>query len=288
MSGAPPEFRTRPPSAGGLLTTRPCIRIESRSNPTLARVRKLLEDPGAYRKIGQVWLEGEHLLRAAVDRGLALQEVLLASSIEHDSRFRPLLDAAKRVLVVDDPLWRGLGSLPSPVSIAALVATPESPPIAHGQSAVVLDRIQDAGNLGSILRSAAAFGVAQVLALKGCASVWSPKVMRAGMGSHFSLRLIEGVVEGDLEQLRLPLLATNPYAERELAEIALPHPCAWVFGHEGGGISSTLQPRCALRIRIPQPGGGESLNVASAAAVCLYESMRQRLIPGPHAGTHRA
>jgi len=258
------------------LTARQHIRIESRSNPALARVRKLLDDPGAYRRVGQVWLEGEQLLQSAVDRGLPLGEVLIARSDEHNARFAPLLDAAKRVLVVDDPLWSGLGSLPSPVSIAALVDVPVSPAIAPEQRTVVLDRIQDAGNLGSILRSAAGFGVAQVLALKGCAAIWSPKVMRAGMGSHFSLRLIEGVVEGDLAQLKIALLATGPRAGHDLFEVALPDPCAWVFGHEGQGISSTLEPRCALRVRIPQPGGGESLNVASAAAVCLYESMRQR------------
>lgn len=263
------------------------VRIESRSNPALARVRRLLDDPGAYRKLGQIWLEGEHLLQAAVDRGYALQEVLIASSSEHDSRFGPLLAAATKVLVVDDPLWRGLGSLPSAVPIAALAAAPESRPIETGQGAVVLDRIQDAGNLGSILRSAAAFGVAQVLALKGCASVWSPKVLRAGMGSHFSLRLIEAVEEGDLEQLRLPLLAALPHAEPELAQVVLPHPCAWVFGNEGQGISPALLQRCAQRIRIPQPGGGESLNVASAAAVCLYESMRQRRAAESLAGLRR-
>jgi RNA methyltransferase, TrmH family len=269
------------------LTTPQHIRIESRSNPALARVRKLLDDPGAYRRIGQVWLEGEHLLQSAIDRGLALGEVLIARSDEHDARFASLLDAAKRVLVVDDPLWRGLGSLPSPVSIAALLDLPASPAIAPGQRTVVLDRIQDAGNLGSILRSAAGFGVAQVLALKGCAATWSPKVMRAGMGAHFSLRLLEGVVESDLAQLKVALLATGPRAEHDLFEIALPDPCAWVFGHEGQGISPTLESRCALRVRIPQPGGGESLNAASAAAVCLYESMRQRHALDPRAGPTR-
>lgn len=258
------------------MTARLHVRIESRQNPTLMRVRKLLGDPGAYRKAGQIWLEGEHLLQAAVDHGHPLQEVLIARCAEHEPRFRNLLDAAAKVLVIDDPLWHGLGSLPSPVSIAALAAIPEPAPIAPGQDTVVLDRIQDAGNLGSILRSAAAFGVTQVLALKGCAAAWSPKVLRAGMGAHFSLRLIEGLDEAGLDALELPLLATTPYAEDELAQGALPSPCAWVFGHEGQGVSSTLQPRCARTIRIPQPGGGESLNVAAAAAVCLYESMRQR------------
>jgi RNA methyltransferase, TrmH family len=263
------------------------VRVESRANPTLTLVRRLLDDPGAYRKLGRVWLEGEHLVRAALERGYPLREVLVARSSEDDARFAALRAAATRVLVVDDALWRGLGSLPSAVPIAALAAAPEPQSIAPGQGAVVLDRIQDAGNLGSILRSAAAFGVAQVLALKGCASAWSPKVLRAGMGAHFALRLIESVDESDLEQLRLPLLATLPQAQHELAQLVLPQPCAWVFGHEGQGIAPTLLARCAERIRIPQPGGEESLNVAAAAAVCLYESLRQRRAPKPRSGPRR-
>lgn len=269
------------------MTARPHVRIESRGNPTLMRVRRLLDDPGAYRKIGRVWLEGEHLLQAAVERGYPLHEVLVASSYARDARFAALQAAATKVLVVDDALWPALGSLPSPVPIAALAAAPEAAPLDPGQGAVVLDRIQDAGNLGSILRSAAAFGVAQVLALKGCASVWSPKVLRAGMGAHFALRLIEGVEEGDLAQLRVPLLATVAHGARELAQVVLPHPCAWVFGHEGQGIAPTLLARCAQRIRIPQPGGEDSLNVAAAAAVCLYESMRQHSTPQSPAGSRR-
>jgi len=143
-------------------------------------------------------------------------------------------------------------------------------------ASVVLDRLQDPGNVGSVLRSAAAFGVAQVLALKGTAALWSPKVLRAGMGAHFALRLLEGMEEGALATLQVPLLATSPHAGQALPSAPLPRPCAWVMGHEGQGVSATLLARCALQLRIPQPGGEESLNVAAAAAVCLYESSRRR------------
>jgi RNA methyltransferase, TrmH family len=139
---------------------------------------------------------------------------------------------------------------------------------------VVLDRLQDAGNVGSILRSAAAFGVTQVLALKGTAALWSPKVLRAGMGAHFALRLVEGLAVADLEALRLPLVATSSHAQQALPDVALPRPCAWVLGHEGQGVDAELLARCALTVRIPQPGGEESLNVAAAAAICLYQSAR--------------
>jgi len=147
-----------------------------------------------------------------------------------------------------------------------------------GVPSVVLDRLQDPGNVGSVLRSAAAFGVPQVLALKGTVALWSPKVLRAGMGAHFGLQLAEGLEEHSLAALQLPLVATSSHAGLDLPRATLPWPCAWVLGHEGQGVAAGLLTRCALQVRIPQPGGEESLNVASAAAVCLYESARQRTV----------
>jgi TrmH family RNA methyltransferase len=141
---------------------------------------------------------------------------------------------------------------------------------------VILDRLQDAGNVGSILRSAAAFGVTQVLALRGTAALWSPKVLRAAMGAHFALQLHEAMAEQDLWPLRLPWVATSSHATAVLHEAKLPRPCAWVFGHEGQGVSAELAARCTLTLRIAQPGGEESLNVAAAAAICLHEGMLQR------------
>jgi RNA methyltransferase, TrmH family len=143
-------------------------------------------------------------------------------------------------------------------------------------ASVVLDRLQDAGNVGNILRSASAFGFGQVIALKGTVALWSPKVLRAGMGAHFGLRLIELATDDALAALSVPMLATSSHASRAIHEVPLPWPCAWVMGHEGQGVSATLLRRCAESLRIPQPGGEESLNVAAAAAVCLYESARQR------------
>ena len=126
--------------------------------------------------------------------------------------------------------------------------------------------------------SAAAMGFRQVLALKGTAALWSPKVLRAGMGAHFGLRLIEGLGPEDLSGLSVPLVATSSYADAQLHQVQLPRPCAWVMGHEGQGVQPGLMARCLLTVGIPQPGGEESLNVGSAAAICLYESARQRLL----------
>jgi RNA methyltransferase, TrmH family len=255
----------------------PHTRIVSRDNALLARVRRLNAAPDAYRKLGQVWLEGEHLVQAALQRGWPLQELLIAASHEHDAALQPLLARAARVRVVDDALWSGIGSLSSKAPLAALVAWPGEVAVQAKVRSVVLDRVQDAGNLGSVLRSAAAFGITQVIALKGCAALWSPKVVRAGMGAHFGLHLVESAEEPALDALGVPLLATVARASSSLTDAALPDPCAWIFGHEGQGIAPSVLRRCSAQIAIPQPGGEESLNVAAAAAVCLYESARRRV-----------
>jgi len=264
------------PARPGERVSPPRSRITSRDNALLVRVRRLNAAPDAYRRLGVVWLEGDHLLDAALARGWRIDVALVAASRAADAALQPLLQSAGQVSLVDDKLWSGLGSLVSKAPVAGLAAWPAPPAIDPHAATVVLDRLQDAGNLGSILRSAAAFGVAQVIALKGCAALWSPKVLRAGMGAHFALHLVEAADEAALDALRVPLVATSSHAAQSIVAAALPSPCAWVFGHEGQGVAPALLQRCALQVAIPQPGGEESLNVAAAAAVCLYESARRR------------
>ncbi|MBQ0959528.1 RNA methyltransferase [Ideonella sp. 4Y11] len=252
--------------------TEPLI-LTARDNPLLQRIRKLGQDPGAYRKLGQVWLEGDHLVGAALQRGRPLEELVFTESAWHErADWRGWVARARRVVVVPDALMKTLSTLESPPRIGALLALPADACLAPQAFSVVLDRLQDAGNVGSILRSAAAFGVRQVLAIKGTAALWSPKVLRAGMGAHFALQLVEGLVPEDLAGLAVPLLATSSHAGLVLGQAALPHPCAWVLGHEGRGVDDALMARCAHTVSIPQPGGEESLNVAAAAAICLFAS----------------
>lgn len=251
--------------------------ISSKDNPLLVRVRKLVADPGAYRKLGEVWIEGDHLCAAFAARGGRALQAVLTSQAWQRPALRELAGQAASVAIVPPELMAGLSTLESPPAVGFLVSTPTAPAITPDAATVVLDRLQDAGNVGAILRSASAFGFAQVVALKGTAALWSPKVLRAGMGAHFGLRLVEGVDAAALAALRMPLLATSSHAGQALHEVDLPWPCAWVLGHEGQGVSAELQQRCAMALRIPQPGGEESLNVAAAAAVCLYESARQRV-----------
>jgi len=252
------------------------LHIRSRDNASLVRVRRALRDPGAYRRDGALlWLEGDHLLRACLARGLPLQQLLLTEAAWAQPALRALAPQAQRVLVLPDALFKELSTLESPAPIGALIERPAAGALRSDVPTVLLDRLQDAGNVGSILRSAAALGVPQVLALKGTAALWSPKVLRAGMGAHFGLQLHEGLSLEDLDALRLPWVATSSHASTLLHRCTLPQPCAWVFGHEGQGVAPQLQARCALTLRIAQPGGEESLNVAAAAAICLHEAVRQ-------------
>jgi RNA methyltransferase, TrmH family len=248
------------------------VSISARDNPLLLRLRKLQKSGTAYRRTGELWIEGEHLCSALLAHGQPPLQALASESAWSQPALRALAQAAPRVAVTSDVLFASVSELPSPAGIGFVIALPESPALAPQAPSVVLDRLQDAGNVGSILRSASAFGFRQVLALEGSAGLWSPKVLRAAMGAHFGLDLIEGVHVDDLQSLQVPLLAASVQAEASLHAAALPWPCAWVFGHEGQGLAPSIVERCALSLRIPQPGGEESLNVAAAAAICLYAS----------------
>ena len=169
------------------------LHITAKDNPLLQRLRKLLRDGAAYRKTGALWLEGEHLCSALLQHGRRPAQAVLAEAAWAQPALRLLAQAAPRVVLVPDTLFDGLSSLPSPAGIGFLLPLPAQPAVDPQAATVVLDRLQDAGNVGSILRSAAAFGVQQVLALQGTVALWSPKVLRAGMGAHFGLRLLEGL-----------------------------------------------------------------------------------------------
>ena len=254
-------------------------RIGSRDNPLLKTLRTLAKDNSAYRQHGQVWLEGDHLFRAAITRGWRVAHAVFAQSMWERCAADPAF-ALERVSVLPDALFAGISPLAADQEMGFVLDLPKAPPIDPDIATVVLDRVQDAGNVGSILRSAAAFGFAQIVALRGTAGLWSPKVVRAGMGAHFALRLCESVSVADALALRLPFIATSSHQGDWLHQcegvLDLPWPCAWLLGHEGQGVQSALleaAPRC---VRIVQPGGEESLNVA-AAAVCLHASAAGRL-----------
>ena len=246
--------------------------IASRDNALFKDLRRLAQENTGYRRQGRIWLEGDHLCRAALARGIAPAFSVFAAAYWPEAQAGEFAAASQRNFVIADPLWAQLSGLESPAPMAFVLDLPASPKVTPGAPAVVLDRLQDAGNVGSVLRSAAAFGFTQVIALKGTAALWSPKVLRAGMGAHFAMQLIEGAAPETLDTLALPLLATSSHRGDWLHRAALPWPCAWAFGHEGQGIGAELEARATACVRITQPGGEESLNVAAAAAICLHAS----------------
>ncbi len=245
--------------------------ITSRDNPLLKELRKLAQDNTAYRKAGRFWIEGDHLCSAALQRGLKPAVAVFTES------YWPLApveyaQAAIKSIVVPAALFSELSGLESPARVGFVLDLPLESALQPTAATVILDRVQDAGNVGSILRSAGAFGFKQVVALKGSAALWSPKVLRAGMGAHFGLHLIEGVGLDDLQTLQVPIVVTSSHQGELVQNLRLPAACAWAFGHEGQGVCPELMARATAHARIGQPGGEESLNVAAAAAICLHAS----------------
>ena len=241
----------------------------------LKDLRRLAQDSTAYRKQGRVWLEGDHLCRAALNRGLRPVLAVFSEAIWPRAQVE-WGSAAIKTIVVADPLFAGLSGLESPAPMAFVIDLPVPHALDPTAASVILDRVQDAGNVGAILRSAGAFGFRQVIALKGTAALWSPKVLRAGMGAHFGLRLLESVEPDVLDGLAVPILTTSSHNGDFLHQVRLPWPCAWALGHEGQGVGDDVGSRSSQAVRIAQPGGEESLNVACAAAICLHASASAR------------
>ncbi len=249
--------------------------ITSRDNPLVKSIRRLAQDSSAYRKAGQFWLEGDHLCRAAVQRGVRPLQMVLTESFweEQGTEWAPHSD---QLIVMPDALFASLSGLESPARMGFVVPWSDQAQVLPDASTVILDRLQDAGNVGAILRCASAFGYRQVLAIKGTAALWSPKVLRAGMGAHFGLHLVESATHEDVAALTVPILTTSSHEGDYLHELLkngrLQPQCAWLMGHEGQGVSEALLAKARQKVRIAQPGGEESLNVATAAAICLHAS----------------
>lgn len=260
--------------------TNPLV-ITSRDNPLLKELKRLAHGSTDYRKQGRFWTEGDHLVHAALVRGVHPALGIFSESFWQNPKCRPLAlmeyaHIATKNIVLPDTLFDAISTLESPARMAFVFDLPPSAPVQSDVASVILDRVQDAGNVGAILRSASAFGFKQVIALKGTSALWSPKVLRAGMGAHWGLQLLEGADLAVLDQLALPLLVTSShqgsFLHQMLEKKELPMPCIWALGHEGQGVCTALQARASHHVRIAQPGGEESLNVATAAAICLHAS----------------
>lgn len=260
-------------------------RIASRDNPLFKSLRKLAQSSQARREAGLSLLEGVHLCQAYLQwQGLPRHAVFDTQRLTGE-RASAEVQALRDELPLDRQVWLD-GSLIGDLEhvqtgqgVVFVIDTPAPPlPERVTESCVLLDRVQDPGNVGSILRTCAAAGVRQVFLSEETAFAWSPKVLRSGQGAHFSLAIYERVDLGALlARLNVPLVATTLDDAQDLYRVSLPRHCAWIFGNEGQGVSPELQAAAALRTRIPQEPAAESLNVGAAVAVCLFEHRRQTM-----------
>lgn len=253
--------------------------ISSRDNPTFKSLHSLVENAREQRQRQQTLIDGIHLLEVYRQHAGMPQTLLLAESALENVELMRLADAFSGVetLCLRDSLFRELSGVAAPTGIAAVIAIPPAYDRAPTQTCVLLDAVQDAGNVGSILRSAAAAGISDVLMGTGCAGAWTPRVLRAAQGAHFSLNIREQLdLPGVLKQLSMPGVATVVTDAVPLYQLDLKRPVAWLFGNEGSGLSAELLAAASLRATIPLAAATESLNVAAAAAICLFEGLRQR------------
>jgi RNA methyltransferase, TrmH family len=255
--------------------------ITSRENPLVKRLKALGGSPRDRRALGQTVLDGPHLVQAAQDQAVPLIEIVVAEGALARPEIQALLNRCGGLPVwgLPDGLFAQVSPVDSPSGILAVMALPENPAsFLLTESLVVLDQVQDSGNLGTILRSAAGAGVGTALLTPGCAQAWSPRVLRAGMGAHFALRIVEQADAATaLKGFTGAILATRLGPESaSIYDVDLRGPVAWLFGSEGQGLSPALAALATGSVSIPLTPAVESLNVAAAAAVCLFEQVRQR------------
>lgn len=256
-------------------------RIDSRDNPHYKALRRLCQSAHERRRSGFVLLDGMHLIDAYGRHCGIPQEVLVSDSGACREEIASHLASgkvARTISILADALFSDLASVDTPSGIMAVVSRPQpARALVDDIDTVVLDGVQDPGNVGSILRSAAAAGFRQILLSADCAQAWSPKTLRAGMGAHFQLEIHEsGDLAGFLATYRGHSVATLPEAPTNLYGSDLEGTLAWVFGSEGLGLRPSVAAATHLQLHIPMPGATESLNVAAAAAVCLFETVRRR------------
>jgi len=250
--------------------------ITSRDNSLFKQLKKLADSSRERRIQKQTLLDGPHLVNAYIE-AFGMPELLIIaegqSTNEVTGMIQDLSDV--RTVMFTTLMFAELAPVASPTGILALVKTPQLAVPEVLNFALLLEDIQDPGNLGSMLRTAAAAGVETVYLSEGCADAWSPKALRGGQGAHFSLPVVERanlaeVIAGFQGQA----LATTLQGE-SLYGLDLTGPVAFVIGNEGAGLSDKLVKAASRQVRVPMPGDVESLNAAAAAAVCLFERVRQ-------------
>lgn len=250
--------------------------LSSKDNPKVRHWRKLAEDPRYRRAQRRALIEGPHLLQAALEHGRTPLHVLATEKGAADMEIRKMLQrGAIRPVLLTEAALRSIADAETPQGIAAEIEVPDAPDTAEAPS-VFLEGVQDPANVGAILRTAAAFGVRRVVLDRACADPWSPKALRAGMGGHFALVVGETKdLSSELDRFAGTVVCTVVRDGMPLAKAQLNGSLGWVFGGEGRGLTDAVLSKARLKVTVPVAPGTESLNVAAAVAVCLYEASRQ-------------
>lgn len=268
-------------------TSAAMIPITSADNPRFRALVTLQQSARDRHKAGRTVLDGIHLIASYREHCGLPEQVIVSTSGRQDAEIAALLAALSPLepLEFADGLFRKASSVDTPTGVLAVIRTPGSrmPPATPGPC-VLLEHIQDPGNLGSILRSTAAAGIREVYLSRRCADAWSPRVLRAGMGAHFLLEICAGVDLGQFAQAYPGrLIATHHHAQQSVFATDLAGTVGLVFGNEGAGLSREILAAVGTVVAIPMPGKTESLNIAAAAAICLFERVRQLAGQGPAA-----
>jgi RNA methyltransferase, TrmH family len=256
-------------------------RITSRQNPRLREAVRLLASARDRRKVGRCVLEGEHLIDVYCDRIGDPETLIVREEALDDPRLQSLVArvAPRCTIAVPTSIFAEMASLPAAVGAVAVVPTPRPGPAPPADFCLLLEDLQDPGNVGSLLRSAAAAGVRQAWLSAHCAFAWSPKVLRAGQGAHFFVEIHEDVDlpswSREFRSQGGTVVAAVASGGESLYQSPLVRPLALAIGNEGAGLSQALVAQASVCVTIPMPGGFESLNAAAAGAVALFECVRQ-------------
>ena len=252
--------------------------IQSRDNAFYKQLKRLAESGRERRKTGRTVLDGVHLVEAYEQAIGPVETLVVGESAMQAGEIARFVEG-RDFVVLSDALLREIAPVDTPSGLMAVAAMPQATAAVHRQKdAILLDGVQDPGNVGTLLRTAAAAGITQAILSPGCASAWSPKVLRAGQGAHFVLAIHEDTDLLDfVARYEGTTAVTCLDGATSLYEACWDAPVAWIFGAEGLGVRRELIDAAQLRIKIPMPGAVESLNVGAAAAVCLFEAVRRRL-----------
>lgn len=248
--------------------------LRSRENPRVKRWAKLASDGRFRREEGRALVEGPHLVGEALRAGLEPVVLIVSEAGLERPEIRAFL-GRREAVVLADRIFGIVADAETPPGIAAEIEIPRMGGDI-GKPAVFLEGVQDPSNVGAIVRSAAAFAVGEVVLDRHCADPWSPKALRAGMGGHFRLALRQVAnLEKAIEAFTGTTVCAVPTGGALLKESKLKGRLGWIFGAEGRGVSGALERRAAHKVTIPMAPGTESINVAAAVAICLYQAYSQ-------------